>query len=319
MKTPDTTTAGDSKPFPSQATEDDPTSDVRDVAAVERPETVGSGTDDPPQTPSTLKTPVGCTPTEQEQHPGKESSDLVTSKSPLETGVHAPVTIPPTLLSRLLESIPQLTTMLEKRDAIVAKKKMKVNDLKQRQEEVEGFMSAKEDKIKQLDKEAKEMATELEQEQESKVTAEGDLKEKQQKIKDLEKYIEQRDKELQQERDDKKETCAKLKQAQADLEAEKISKANSERRLSSALSRIQHLQEDVDRAEKGVETTREERLKIETVLGWTEKDVTEEEDELNLMLQRQQKYTINTILAFVSFIIIIIALLVHFVPQYCSY
>ena len=200
---------GDSKPFVTQATADHPTIALRDASAVQ---TVDSSEPTPG--------PLSCTSTsEQEQYPGKESSHLVASLSASKSGVQPSESF--TTSKMILEPITHLISMLMQSNVTVAKKKDKVSNLKKRQKEVEGFLSGKDEQIKQLENETEELAANLREEQERKEMAEEDLMKKQQKIDQLKDDIYQKEVELKQEKDDRQETCEQLKKAQADLKAEK--------------------------------------------------------------------------------------------------
>ena len=311
------------------ATGDDSASAVgRDVAASPPVETVGRNDQPPPQGHATLRGSSvsiydgpDC---EQEQNPGKLPSDLVTSNSAPSAGAQpaSDPPPPPSLMHSLLGSIPTLTTLLEKRestlekqDAVVAAKKDKIKELKDRQKTVEGYLSDKEGKIQRMTGEAKQMETKLQEVKEKQEKAQEDLRNKQQRIEQLEGYVYQKDMELQQEKDDKHETCQQLreqlKQAHADLEEEKTAEQKSEKRLSTGSKRMVHLQEDMEKANREVEITRREQEKIKTVLEWMQDDVNEEQR------KRQTKYTKGAILGFVCVIFALIAFIVHVVPQYC--
>ena len=284
---------GDSKPFVTQATADHPTIALRDASAVQAPNTVDSSEPTPG--------PLSCTSTsEQEQYPGKESSHLVASLSASKSGVQ-----PSESFKMILEPITHLTSMLVQSNATVAKKKDKVSNLKKRQKEVEGFLSGKDEQIKQLENKTEEMAAKLKEEQEM---AE-DLMKKQQKIDQLKDDIYKKEMELKQEKDDRQETCEQLEKAQADLKAEKNEKKTLQKVLSAEFQSIQHLQEVVNRTTKEVESTREERETMKNILLWTDKDIHDEEDEL-AMEEQQRKKTNKVTYFLLGIIIVLIAILV---------
>ena len=80
----------------------------------------------------------------------------------------------------------------------------------------------------------------------------------------------------------------KLEKSQRELESEKTSK---EEKLSRATKRIEHLQNDVEKAQKELNTTRMEQEKIENVLKWMEEDLNEERKEEDTLLKcKIQKY-----------------------------
>ena len=262
---------GDSKPFVTQATADHPTIALRDASAVQ---TVDSSEPTPG--------PLSCTSTsEQEQYPGKESSHLVASLSASKSGVQPSESFATSKM--ILEPITHLTSMLVQSKATVAKKKDKVSNLKKRQKEVEGFLSGKDEQIKQLENETEKMAAKLKEE------------------------IYQKEIELKQEKDDRQKTCEQLKKAQADLKAEKNEKKTLQKVLSA--QSIQHLQEVVNRTTKEVESTREERETMKNILLWTDKDIHDEEDEL-AMEEQQRKITNKVTYFLLGIIIVLIAILV---------
>ena len=267
-------------------------------------ETISSDQQAPPQSPTTPRDPVSCTSTgEQEQNRGEQPSDMVINQAQLTTGAHPTATDAPSSTQSALDTLNRVARMLERRDSTVDKKKGKIKELKERQTELQGYLTENNKKIEQQKNEAEQTKSKLQE----------TLENANQKINQLEDDVFQKDRELQQEKDDKNETCEQLREQleQAHTELEEA-KSESERNLVEA--QIQCLQDVVDRANSEACL---ERSKINDVLEWTEKDLVKEQDELQTILERQKKYTICTILVFISITVVLIALLVQVVPQYC--
>ena len=200
-------------------------------------------------------------------------------------------------------------------------KKEKVKELKQRKDEVEGFLTEKKEKISRMEEEANKVQGELDVQKKRLRDSEEDLKQKESNMSRLRDDVSHKETELKREKEEKKEKQEQmsvledqLKHAKSDLEKERGVKDSAKKELEEASNRIEALQTDVEKANRDVKVTCEEREKIERVLEWTEDDLDEEKDEvkeLTRMLTRQREILTTYRCILVFLIAILAGLLLH--------
>ena len=209
---------------------------------------------------------------------------------------------------KIVDVLHQVTSLLTARETDLKKKNEKLKVLKERKENVEGYLTEKDDKITRLEEAAHAMEMKLAEEKWRRERAQSTLAEKENKIKQLQDYVYQKDRELQEEKDDKQEKCGQLRdqleQAQANLKLETAAKEKVEAELEEANKNFQNHQEDVVKAMDVVKTEKSERKNIVHVLEWTDEDLKAE-------IERERhlgtRYTILILLtiAFVLFGILV--------------
>ena len=242
----------------------------------------------------------------QEQSNGQQATKMVTSStdSPSNakskaipsapTTAHDPMTVlsthgwVPSHIDKLM-----LLLMREKDEklemqAAFQRKSEKLAQLEGRQGQVSTYLKEKKEKVIRQDDEVKQLLSRLDEEIKEKDKVQQELEEKKQKITHLEDSNYQRDMELRQVKEDHQENLAQLKELEKCLETEKVTK---EKKLSRATKRIQHLQQAVEKAQKEVDTTRNEQSRIENVLKWMQEDLEEEKHEEDTLLKcKLQEY-----------------------------
>ena len=314
----------------------------RDAAAIDKCAVESVGPEKPEQKSSRIHLTSSAASinqdpiSEQEQSNGQQSSDMVTpnpiissTTDPLpQTPPMSPSTPPPysKVFDVLKKSMDNLTLMMTHQredkklaDSRLDKKKEKIRDLKGRKTEVEGYLSDKEKKIERLEQEATEMQSKLEKEQMKREEAQDDLMKKANKIESHQGFIMQKDMELREMMEDRQDKCDKLvkleeelKKANAALDTEKAAKADTEQQLHEYSERFDDIQRGVKKAEDDVQTTREEKEKIKTVLKWTDEDLEEEQQEEDKIVElkcklEHQKQLIKTyrrVIVFLAFLLL---------------
>ena len=269
-----------------------------------------------PLAPATLqstgqeKKDVTTSSNKPEQGHREDMSDFVTGK-PSATNGSAPLATNGSTNSKLVNILDRVTLMFYKSDAELEKKKGKFNELKGRKEEVESYLSEKEKEIERLESETHDASIKLTKEKRRREMAQEVVAEQQQKIEQFQQYVYQKNRELQEEKDDKQEKCERLKQAEADLQKQTAAKERAENKLSKANERLKKLEDEAEKATCEVDTTYEEREKIKHVLQWTTRDLEEEKEEIDEVMEwirtRNVAFRYSTILGFLAVIVVLVS------------
>ena len=276
--------------------------------------TIGSSSSPHQQVNREVKNPEVCV-DEQLQ---KGQSDIVTTQPSLATNGSSDSSS-----NKIVDILDKVTSLLLSREADMQRKKEKVKVLKERKEEVEGYLTEKNSKIEKMEAEAHTMEVRFAEEKWRRERAQEDLADRENKIKQLQENIYQMDMQLKEEKDNKEEKCAQLQEqlgkAQTSLRSETAGKEKAEAKLEEANKRLKGSQEDVDKVNYEVKTTQKEREKIEHVLEWTQKDLMRaEEGELDW--ERKRRLGIQyTILFLLAMVFVLTGVLVEVIRRCMSY